>query len=401
MSSEPVLPAENVPPRRADVDELGVDTVPPPRAGEVGSRSEVGGGARRNVRAKILAVTAPLTAALAAIAVLLPTGYAVRAPGPTQDTLGSQVVAGQELQMVEISGAPVHATTGQLLLTTVSVSGGPIGAVMPMDVLYAWLAPSRSVVPAEAVFRPGITREEQQEQSQMQMMTSQEAATAAALFELGFEIPMKMTVMGFSADSGAEGYLEVGDELQAVDGVTWDTFGELLEVLSVITPGSVVTVTVDRGGDVLEIPITTGVAANDDGSERAALGIFLRSNFDFPIDVDIQIANIGGPSAGTMFALAIIDQLTELDELQGISVAGTGAINPDGDVLAIGGVRQKMYGARRDGAQWFLTPVTNCGEVVGAVPRGLTVVPVATLAEARSAITAIGAGEGGGLPSCG
>ena len=129
--------------------------------------------ARKSLRARIIAVTAPLTALLGAVAVLLPTGYAVRAPGPTQDTLGAQMVAGQLVPMVEIAGTETHPTSGQLLLTTVSVSGGPIGPVMPMDVLFSWAAPSRTVMPTEAVFRPGVTREEQQEQSQIQMITSQ------------------------------------------------------------------------------------------------------------------------------------------------------------------------------------------------------------------------------------
>lgn len=101
-----------------------------------------------------------------------------------------------------------------------------------------------------------------------------------------------------------------------------------------------------------------------------------------------------------MFALAILDQLTEVDELQGVAVAGTGTINADGQVGAIGGIRQKMFGALRDGATWFLAPVSNCDEVVGNIPRGLNVVAVSTLAEARHAITEIGAGNGQSLPTC-
>jgi PDZ domain-containing protein len=146
------------------------------------------------------------------------------------------------------------------------------------------------------------------------------------------------------------------------------------------------------------ITTTSGAAAN--GTPRAALGVFVRSDFDFPVDVKIQIENIGGPSAGTMFALAIIDKLTAADELNGQSVAGTGTIDVDGTVGAISGIQQKMWGAVRDGATWFLAPNTNCGDVVGHIPPGLRVARVSTLAEARAAIEAIGAGTGDSLPTC-
>jgi len=352
----------------------------------------------RSTRAKLMAITGPLTALLGAAAVLLPTGYAVRSPGPTADTLGT--VGSGAVPLVSISGAPTFPTTGQLRLTTVSVSGGPIGPVMPMDVLYSWISPRRSVMPVENVFPSGITREQQQQQSTAQMVTSQQAATAAALHELGFEVPVTMTVAGFPDDSLADGVLMTGDELLDLNGVPQNSFSGLLEALGEITPGSEVLVTVRRDGQILDIPLVTGTATNNDGSTRAALGVLMGSQFDFPIDVDIQIENIGGPSAGTMFALAIIDRLTETDELQGVPIAGTGAINADGQVLPIGGVRQKMFGAVRDGVQWFLTPVSNCDEVVGNIPRGLNVVAVATLHDALEAVTAIGAGQGASLPAC-
>jgi len=347
-----------------------------------------------------MAITAPLTAILGAAAMVLPTGFAVRAPGPTEDTLGSQVIAGNSVPLVEIAGAPTFPTTGQLRLTTVSVSGGPIGPVMPMDVIYSWASPRRSVMPVESVFPVGITREQQQQQSAVQMNTSQEAATAAALTELGFEIPVTMSVAGFPADSLAEAVLLPDDVLLELNGLSQTSFGGLLAALTEIEPGTVVDLTIKRDGEVISVPLQTASATNADGTTRAALGVFMRSEFDFPIDVSIQIENIGGPSAGSMFALAIMDRLTEDDELQGVPVAGTGAINADGQILPIGGIRQKMFGALRDGARWFLAPVANCDEVVGAVPRGLNVVAVSTLHEAREALIAIGNGHGSTLPTC-
>ncbi len=101
-----------------------------------------------------------------------------------------------------------------------------------------------------------------------------------------------------------------------------------------------------------------------------------------------------------MFALGIIDKMTPEDEAGGKDIAGTGTIDVNGDVGPIGGIRQKLAGAHRDGATWFLAPSSNCNEVVGHVPDGLRVVKIETLHEAREAVTAIGAGEADDLPTC-
>ena len=122
--------------------------------------------------------------------------------------------------------------------------------------------------------------------------------------------------------------------------------------------------------------------------------------FKLPVDVKIKIDNIGGPSAGTMFALGIIDKLTPEDEANGVVIAGTGTMDVDGKVGPIGGIRLKLMGARNDGARWFIAPAEDCNEVVGHIPGGLHVVKVSTLHEARSAMVAIGAGRGGSLPTC-
>ena len=102
-----------------------------------------------------------------------------------------------------------------------------------------------------------------------------------------------------------------------------------------------------------------------------------------------------------MFALAIIDRLTPEDEANGKIIAGTGTISIDGEVGPIGGIAYKMRGAMRDGADWFLAPTSNCDEVVGHVPDGMNVVAVDTLAAARDAVVAIGAGQTTELPTCG
>ena len=116
--------------------------------------------------------------------------------------------------------------------------------------------------------------------------------------------------------------------------------------------------------------------------------------------VRMHIDDIGGPSAGMMYTLGTISKLTARDETGGKIIAGTGTMENGGKVGAIGGIRLKMLGAKRDGAAWFLAPASNCDEVVGHVPSGLRDVKVSTLDEAYQALVAIGQGKGEKLPHC-
>jgi PDZ domain-containing protein len=121
-------------------------------------------------------------------------------------------------------------------------------------------------------------------------------------------------------------------------------------------------------------------------------------SFIFPFRVNIKVGDIGGPSAGMMFALGIVDKLTPANLTGGRFVAGTGEISADGAVSAIGGIQQKMAGARAAGATIFLTPAANCGDTTGAVPAGLRLVKVATLRQAINDLTALKAGRS--VPGC-
>ncbi|PKQ25638.1 MAG: hypothetical protein CVT64_08885 [Actinobacteria bacterium HGW-Actinobacteria-4] len=130
------------------------------------------------------------------------------------------------------------------------------------------------------------------------------------------------------------------------------------------------------------------------------MGVWIDPDFDLPVQVSVQIDAVGGPSAGLMFSLAIMDLLSEEDELGGALVAGTGAINADGDIAPIGGIRLKMIGARNAGSTYFLAPVENCDEVAGHIPDGLHVIAVDTLDNAYAAVLGIGSGRTDGLPTC-
>ena len=140
---------------------------------------------------------------------------------------------------------------------------------------------------------------------------------------------------------------------------------------------------------------------NPEGDGNPIVGITVGADYDFPFEVKIQLEQVGGPSAGMMFALGIIDKLTPGALNGGQDIAGTGTITVDGLVGPIGGIRQKLYGARDDGAEFFLAPAANCGEVVGNVPDGLTVFAVDTLDEALAALDVVSeGGDTAALPSC-
>jgi PDZ domain-containing protein len=330
---------------------------------------------------------------LVALVAMLPVPYVVLGKGPALDTLSAP--GGKPL--IQISGRTTYPTNGHLYLTTVSVLGGPgrpVSAFPLGTVLRAWLDPEQQVVPREAIFPPGQTAEQADEETRQEMTDSQTSATAAALGELG--VPVQLSVGRIGRDAPSAATLKTGDVLVRVAGRAVTGYGPLREALGSVKPGTAVPVVVRRGGKEQALSVTT--TRSDDG--RTILGI--EPKFTFPFDVKIQINDIGGPSAGTMFALGIIDKLTPGELTGGQFVAGTGEISPDGTVGPIGGIAEKMVGAHDVGARWFLAPADNCNEVVGHVPGGLRVVRISSLHDARLAVEAIGAGGDAAsrLPTC-
>jgi len=347
-----------------------------------------------NPRTAVLLLTGFVTIALAATAWLMPVHYAVLRPGPALNTLGDE----NGMPLIAVSGRQTYPTSGALDLTTVSVFGGPGNHVEIYQVISGWLDPSVAVVPEESVFPPGQTAEQSQQENRREMVTSQESATAAAMASLGIAVPTRITVTEVDAGAPASAALQAKDVLVEINGVTVDSIDALRVGLERTAPGEVAEMVVRRDGTDREVQVRTRTGT--DG--KTQIGVFIDAAFDFPFDVKIQIEDIGGPSAGTMFALGIIDKLTPGPMTGSKQIAGTGTMDADGTVGAIGGIRQKLVGARRAGATHFLAPSDNCPEVVGHVPDGLTVVRVATLDEARTAVEKIGTGAApSALPSCG
>ncbi|GAA3617601.1 PDZ domain-containing protein [Kineosporia mesophila] len=353
----------------------------PPRSGLIDPRTAV------------MLIACLFAVVLSAVVVLLPVKYAILKPGPVLNTLGKV----DDKPLISISGHQTYETSGTLDLTTVSVLGGPDRKVTLIQVIDGWLRRSSAVVPQEQVFTPGETQEQSDAENQAEMTSSQESATAAALWALGIDVPTTLTVAGTDPSAPAADALKKDDVILGLNGKTVGDLAELRTRLAVTNPGDDVTVKVRRDGRARTV--TTQTVQAEDGD--TVLGIYITPDFDFPFDVKIQIEDIGGPSAGTMFALGIIDKLTPGDLTNGKDIAGTGTMDADGTVGPIGGIRQKLVGAREAGAEYFLAPADNCNEVVGHVPDGLQVVKVKTLDQARTDVEKIAAGNASGLAGCG
>ena len=348
-------------------------------------------------RGALLVVSSFVAVLGAALLGVVHVPYVALSPGPVTDVIAGSGEGEDGEGLITVAGAPTYPTRGRLDLTTVSLRGGP-GLEMTLgELLTGWLDPAVNVVPRALYFPERQSQQEADARSAAEMTGSQTNAKVAALTELGIDVPATTTtrVESVAADVPAAAALRPGDVLTAVGGVPVADFAALQAAVQALPGGEEVTLGLTRGGEARTVTTRT-VAAEG----RTLLGITPHVDYEFPFSIDIAIDDVGGPSAGTMFALGIVDELTPGAMTGGEHVAGTGSITADGTVQQIGGLRQKVLGARADGAEWFLAPRAECAQVAGATPQGIAVLPVSTLHEAREAVEAIGAGEGGTLPTC-
>lgn len=328
------------------------------------------------------------------LASLIKVPVAILRPGPATNTLGK--IDGKPV--IGIEGATTYPTDGELLFTTVSLAGGPQYPVSAIE--WAWTKltdRNAQFYPESAFFQEGQTADEVQQESTAEMTGSQEIAQTVALRAAGFTVGEKIQVAAVSTDAPSGTVFHVGDILVTVNGKAMNRIEDPIDALEDVTAGSEVPVTVERDGREVSFNAKTG-ARPDNG--KAYLGIVPNPKYTFPVKVTVNAGDVGGPSAGTMFSLAIYDKLTSGSLTGGKSIAGTGTISEDGTVGPIGGVRQKMIGAQNAGATYFLAPEADCNEVVGHVPSGLTVVRIATFDQAKSDVQKIAAGQSQGLPTC-
>lgn len=371
-------------------------------------------------RVNLRSVSAVATCALLAGAFVLPSSYVKEGPGPLFDVLGTY----QEKDVIEVSGAPSYKTFGKMNMTTVSVSGGPYTELSGAEAFYGWLAfdGNRSlVVPTDALY-PHVSHEQATAATGAQMADSQTQAKVAAMRQLKMAVTEKVQVLSTVEGSPAASVLKGDDRIVKVGEKQIETLTDVPKAVNA-SNGSPIDVTVERGGTQQTFKLTP-VRASDDS--RWILGAGLKQSYDLPAHVQYNLDGVGGPSAGLMLALGTVDKLSEgtllADEDAGGDpyrsyISGTGTIDANGKVGAIGGIKYKILATGRYGARYFLAPKENCESIVkmqaqdpdlfnyyhaGQVRGTMVVVPVSTLDEAVKTVEAIKSGTpDDSLPRCG
>ncbi|WP_026321399.1 YlbL family protein [Salinispora fenicalii] len=310
--------------------------------------------------------------ALLGIGVLAaPIPYVVLGPGPTVNTLGTE--DGKEV--IQVDGRETSTSAGELRLTTVGVQP----SVKLRAAIQGWFSDDEAVVPRELVYPPGESREEVEERNAEDFEASQSSAETVALRELGF--PVLVEVKTVAEDGPAAGLLRPGDVVTSVNGEPVPVAIRLTELIQAEPVGTVLEIGYTRNGT----PGTARITSQErDGRPRIGIGIEQQQPHPFTLTIDLE--DIGGPSAGLMFALGIIDKLTPEDLTGGQIIAGTGTIDDAGRIGPIGGIPQKLVGAKEAGATSFLVPAENCAEAVRNPQPDLPLLKVATLDDALTAL---------------
>ncbi len=337
--------------------------------------------------------------------VLIPVPYAEMSPGPTVNTLGE--ARGEPV--LQISGRKTYPTDGHLNMTTVRVTSADY-KMNAVEAVYGWLTHDNVVVPHDTLYPDGKTEEESSQENAEEFSQSQESAKVAALDELGIPFTTRVVVASVVKDSPAEGTLHAGDVIKAVDGKPVTKPADVAAQVTKRKPGDEVEFTIVPAEEAAaaekahkeptatrRVSLTT---VKSEEGDRAIVGIQAGTDHVFPFTIDIKLADVGGPSAGLMFALGIVDKLTPESLTGGKFVAGTGTIDDEGKVGPIGGIRMKLVGARSAGAEYFLTPAENCAAAAGDTPDGLTLIKVDTIDDAKKSLEKLRKGDTASLPSC-
>lgn len=308
--------------------------------------------------------------------------FAAESAGPTFNTLAD--VDGTPV--VQIDGGEIDETSGSLDMTTVSVRTN-----MTMgQALGRWLFSHDTLVPIGQVLPRNMTDEELKQHNEASFVASEAAATVAAMKHLGE--PTKVIVHDVLDGTAASSALTADDVITAIDGVSVTEPQQVQDKVRAKKPGEEVTVTYTRGEDA-EKEATISLGNNPEDENLPLLGITMTSEPAGDINVTYNLNDVGGPSAGMIFSLAVIDKLSPGELNGGRNVAGTGTIAEDGSVGPIGGITHKIEGARDGGAELFLAPEKNCAEARRADSGDMVVAKVGTLDDAIAAMHAFSSGE--------
>ncbi|OFM02752.1 signal protein PDZ [Corynebacterium sp. HMSC071F07] len=300
--------------------------------------------------------------------------YAAEGPGPTVDTLSE--VDGTEV--VDVKAPKTYETSGQLNMTTVSVRTN----MTLTQALGRWIMTDDTLVPIDTVIPQGQTDEEVNESNEQAFTQSESAATVAAMNYL--DVPVKIVVAQVLEDAPAAGVVRADDVITSVDGEKVPQPGQVQDMVRAKKPGDEVELGIERGGKKLQEKVTLAAHPHDDSV--ALMGISMTSKPKEDIQVDYNLQDIGGPSAGMMFTLAVIDKLSDGELNGGKFVAGTGTISEDGTVGPIGGIVHKVAASKEAGAELFLAPADNCAEATSRDTGDMVVAKVETLDDAIKAM---------------
>jgi len=320
-------------------------------------------------------------------ALLAPLPYVLVEPGTPSDTLG-KVKGKPVLEIVGTKARPakVFPTTGKLNLTSIWVTR-PSSHLQTFELLWAWIDGERSVQPREVFYPKDVDPKEVIDENVADMKNSQLSAQLAALNYLDIPYTQNLIVENFTKISPNKTILKKGDQLISYAGQKIYSASQLRAPI-ISTESKTVQATILRAKK--EEEITLQVRAN-------AIGVLISEDYNLPFTIKVNLKNIGGPSAGLIFSLAVIEKLTKEDLVRNRNIAGTGTITPGGKVGPIGGIEEKLIGAARAGVTLFLAPAENCPDI-RHIPKGLQVVPVENLTEA---ITALRERDRERLPMCG
>jgi Lon-like protease len=332
-------------------------------------------------RIAVLSTGAVLLLVFGLLGAALPVPYVAQVPGPTYNTLGD--IDGSPV--ITVHGRQRNRADGNLNLTTVGVGRGGLSL---LQAVRGWFDPEVSVVPRDSVYPPNRTQQQIQQANREAFLTSEQLAEMVALGRLGY--PDKVVVQSLSDDSPSKGVLEESDAIDAVGGKPTPDLKALETVLRGIPGGTKTTIAYTRLGKAGTATVTTRRASGRPGS---LLGVVVREAPSAPFDVDINVQDVGGPSAGLMLTLGILDLVGKQDLTDGKVIAGTGTIDLHGKVGPIGGIQLKMVAAENIHAKLFLVPADNCQEALGAPVQGLTLAKVSSLDDALRALADLRAGR--------
>lgn len=281
--------------------------------------------------------------------------------------------------VVDVEGKAFRSQ-GDFYMVAVSTSRASFTAL-----IRSWFDRAVELIPASTQIPAGMDLEQYRQIMSQLMHESQVVAAAVALMDAGYEVTFhsEARIEAFMPDSPAELHLEIGDVIVAVDGVEVGTAEQVVSRIQDRQIGDMVTVSVERDGQVIHAEIQTASITDSEGKTKPGIRVLIgpRLEYDLPFKVTIDSGDIGGSSAGLMFALEVRDRLDEVDLTAGRRVCGTGTLDIDGNVGPVGGVRQKVVTARANGAEVFLCPAGNYDEAL-SVADGIEIVSVSRFEDA-------------------